>query len=108
VDKVETALSNVAKELAALSQARLALTDAEISELEEQLGQLKAQRTGQIEAHARLDAYLPKTGTAYRCPNCWIRDGQQSLLKPIPFERPDEDILRCQTCGRDFGISLRR
>ena len=108
MDEVEIALSDVAKELAALSPARLAQTDAEIAELEQQLEQLKAQRDGQIHAHTRLDAYRPKVGVDYRCPNCWIRDGQQSLLKPIPLERPDQDILRCHTCGRDFGISLRR
>ena len=56
----------------------------------------------------RLNSYRPKVGaTDYRCPNCWIVDEKPGLLKSIPFERPDEDIMRCPTRGRDFGISLR-
>ena len=52
--------------------------------------------------------YQPKAGaTDYRCPNCWMREAQSIRLKPIPFERPDEDIMRCPNRGRDFGISLR-
>jgi hypothetical protein len=108
MDKVETELLRVARELAIASQSRLLQTTAEIAELESQLRQLKAQRDGQLDAHARLDIYRPNAGGAgYRCPNCWISDGQSVLLKPIPFARPDEDILRCLNCGRDFGISLR-
>lgn len=98
---VSTALMEVATELTALSQTRLRQTNEEIEDLQAQLRQLKAQRDGQ------LDAYQPKVGTDYLCPNCWIKDGQRSTLTPIPFERADEDIMRCPTCGRDFGISLR-
>jgi hypothetical protein len=36
-----------------------------------------------------------------------MREAQSIRLKPIPFERPDEDIMRCPNRGRDFGISLR-
>jgi hypothetical protein len=104
---VSTVLMEVATELTAASQARLRQTHDEIEDLEAQLRQLKAQRDGQLDARKRLDAYQPKVGTDYLCPNCWIKDGQRSTLTPIPFERADEDIMRCPTCGRDFGISLR-
>ena len=109
MDEVEAELVKVAKELATAFQSQLEQTSAEIAELEEQLRQLKARRDGQLDAQARLGTYRPnKVGTTdYRCPNCWIVDGQSTLLKPIPFERPNEDIMRCPTCGRDFGISLR-
>ena len=108
VDEVEVELMKVARELASASQSRLLHTTAEIAELEGQLRQLKAQRDGQLDAKGRLNSYMPKAGPVdYRCPNCWIRDAQSVLLKPIPFKRPDEDIMRCPTCGRDFGISLR-
>jgi hypothetical protein len=108
MDEVEVKLMNVARELAAVSQSRLQVTATEIAELEEQLRQLKAQRYGQLDAQGRLDSYHPKTGAEeYRCPNCWIRDGQSTLLKSIPFERPEQDVMRCPSCGRDFGISLR-
>ena len=108
MDKVEFELLKVARELAAASQARLLHTNAEIAELEEQLQQLRAQRDGQLDAHGRLNSYQPKAGaTDYRCPNCWMREAQSIRLRPIPFERPDEDIMRCPSCGRDFGISLR-
>ena len=108
MDAVESELLKVARQLAAASELRLRHTTAEIAELEVQLRQLRAQRDGQIDAEGRLNSYRPKVGaTDYRCPNCWIVDGKPSLLKSIPFERPDEDILRCPTCGRDFSISLR-
>jgi len=108
MDEVEVKLMNVARELAAVSQSRFLVTAAEIADLEEQLRQLKAQRAGQLDAQGRLESYHPKSGTEeYRCPNCWIRDRQSTLLKPIPFERPEQDVMRCPTCGRDFGISLR-
>ena len=108
MDEVEAELVKVARELACASQSQLKHTVAEISEVEEQLRQLKARRDGQLDVQARLDSYRPKVGAAdYRCPNCWIVDGYPTLLKPIPFDRPDEDIMRCPTCGRDFGISLR-
>jgi hypothetical protein len=104
---VSTALLEVATELMAASQARLRQTHDEIEDLEAQLRQLKAQLDGQLDAGKRLNAYQPKVGTDYLCPNCWIKDDQRSTLMPIPFVRADEDILRCYTCGRDFGISLR-
>ena len=108
MDEIEAELVKVAREIAAASQSRLKHTTAEIADLEEQLRLLKARQEGQLDAQARLACYRPKDGAAeYRCPNCWIVDGYPTLLKPIPFERPDEDILRCPTCGRDFGISLR-
>ena len=108
MDDIETDLTKIARELASASQTRLCLTLAEIADLEEQLRALKAQRDGQLDSEGRLKSYRPKAGAVdYRCPNCWIKDGQSSLLKAIPLERPDEDILRCPTCGRDFGISLR-
>ena len=108
MDEVETELLTVARELAAGSELRLEHTTAEIAELEEQLRQLRAQRDGQLDAQGRLNSYRPKVSeTDYRCPNCWIVDGKSALLKSIPFERPDKDIMRCPTCGRDFGISLR-
>ena len=108
MDEVETELLTVARELAAGSELRLEHTTAEIAELEEQLRQLRAQRDGQLDAQGRLNSYQPKVGdTDYQCPNCWIVDGKPALLKSIPFERPDQDIMRCPTCGRDFGISLR-
>jgi hypothetical protein len=102
MDEVETELLTVARKL------RLEHTTAEIAELEEQLRQLRAQRDGQLDAQGRLNSCQPKVGdTDYQCPNCWIVDGKPALLKSIPFERPDQDIMRCPTCGRDFGISLR-
>lgn len=108
MDEVEFKLLKVARDLAAASESRLRLTTGEIAELEEQLRQLRAQRDGQLDAQGRLSSYRPKVdATEYRCPNCWIVDGKPALLKSIPFERPDEDIMRCPTCGRDFGISLR-
>jgi hypothetical protein len=108
MDEVESKLLKVARDLAADSESRLRYTTGEIAELEEQLRQLRAQRDGQLDAQGRLDAYRPKVGaTEYRCPNCWIVDGRPALLKSIPFEKPDEDIMRCPACGRDFGISLR-
>jgi hypothetical protein len=108
MDEVESELLKVAKVLAAASELRLGDTTAEIAELEEQLRRLRTQRDGQLDAQGRLNSYRPKvSGTDYRCPNCWIVDGKPALLKSIPFERPGEDILRCPTCGRDFGISLR-
>jgi hypothetical protein len=105
--KVSIALMDVATELAAASRARQRQTNDEIEDLEAQLRQLTEQRDGQIDARKRLDAYQPKVGTDYLCPNCWVKDGRRSPLTPIPFERADEDIMRCHTCGRDFGISLR-
>ena len=108
MDEVEVKLMNVARELADVSRSRLQVTTAEIAELEEQLRQLKAQRAGQLDAQGRLESYHPKSGAEeYRCPNCWIRDRQSTQLKSIPFERPEQDIMRCPACGRDFGISLR-
>lgn len=107
MDEVEAELSKIARELAARSQSQLAQSAAEIAELEEQLQQLKARREGQLDAQGRLQSYRPKVGVEYQCPNCWIVDGQPSRLKAIPFERPNEDIMRCATCGRDFGVSLR-
>lgn len=108
MDRVEIELARVAKELAAASQFLLLRTTAEIAELEEQLRQLRAQRDGQVNAHARVESYHPRAAEAeYRCPNCWIRDGQSTALTPITFENPHDDILRCSACGRDFGLSLR-
>jgi hypothetical protein len=108
MDEVENKLMNVARELAAVSQSRLQVTTVEIRELEEQLRQLKAQRDGQLDAQGRLGSYHPKTvAKEYGCPNCWIRDRQSTLLKSILFERPEQDVMRCPACGRDFGISLR-
>jgi len=78
MDRVEIELARVAKELAAASQSLLMQTAAEIAELEEQLRQLRAQRDGQLNAHARVESYQPR-----------------------------DDILRCRACGRDFGLSLR-
>ena len=106
--EIEAELIKVARELATASHSRLNHTSAEVAELEEQLRQLKARRDGQLDAQTRLGTYRPKVGIAgYKCPNCWIVDGKQTLLNSIPFERPDEDIMRCPTCGDDFGISLR-
>jgi predicted RNA-binding Zn-ribbon protein involved in translation (DUF1610 family) len=107
MDEVESELLKVATELAAASELRLEHTAAEIGELEEQLRQLRAQREGQLDAQSRLNSYRPISATDFRCPNCWIVDGKPALLKSIPFERPGEDIMRCPSCGRDFGISLR-
>ena len=108
MDEVESKLLQVAWDLAANSESRLLQTTGEIAELEEQLRQLRAQRDGQLDAQGRLDAYRPKVGaTDYRCPNCWIVDGKPALLRSIPFDKADEDIMRCPACGRDFGISLR-
>ena len=108
MDEVGSKLLKVARELAAASESRLRHTKVEIEDLEEQLRQLRAQRDGQLDAQGRLNSYQPKVdATDYQCPNCWIVDGKPALLKSIPFERPDEDIMRCPTCGRDFGISLR-
>ena len=108
MDEVENKLMNAARELAAVSQSRLQVTTAEIGELEEQLRQLKAQREGQVDAQGRLRLLPSKNGGEEdRCPNCWIRDRESTLLKSIPFERPEQDVMRCPACGRDFGISLR-
>ena len=108
MEKLKSELLKVARELAAASESRLRHTTVEIAELEEQLRQLRAQRDGQLDAQGRLNSYQPKvSATDYQCPNCWIVDGKPALLKSIPFERPDQDIMRCPTCGRDFGISLR-
>lgn len=105
----EIELRRIAWELAAASQSQLTKTAAEISELEEELRLLKARLAGQLDAQARLNTYVPRIGPFdYVCPNCWIVDGASVLLKPLPFTRPSEDILRCVACGRDFGISLRR
>lgn len=108
LNDAEAELAKVARVLAARSEARLAQTVAEIVDLEEQLQQLKARRDGQRDAQGRLKNYRPKVGLSeYLCPNCWIIDGQSSTLRAIPFERPNEDIMRCGTCGHDFGVSLR-
>lgn len=98
----------MAARLAESSQSLVARTTAEIAEVEEHLRLLKAQRDGQLNAGGRLATYQPNIGPGdYQWPKCWIVDGQSSRLNPIPFEKPDEDILRCRTCGRDFGVSLR-
>ncbi len=107
-DEVEVQLTTIAKELAAGSQARLLQTTAEIAELEEQLRQLRTQRDGQLNAYKRLDSYRPRAAAVeYLCPNCWVSEGQSIPLKPILLGRPEDDVLRCPACGRDFGISLR-
>jgi len=106
--KVELVLLEIARNLAAQSQARLITTTAELAELEEQARQLEARREGQRNAYRRLEAYQPRAGSIeYRCPNCWIIDGRSIPLKPILYGKPEDDILRCPACGRDFGISLR-
>jgi hypothetical protein len=108
-DHVEAGLANIAKEIAAGAHTRLLQTTAEIAELEHQLGQLKAQRDGQIHAFSRLESYRPRAGaTDFRCPSCWIADGRSIPLKPIMLADAADDILRCPACGRDFGFTLRR
>src|SRR5688572_17494736 len=108
MDKVETQLTNVARGLAADLRSRFRQTAAEISELEHQLGQLKAQHAGERDAEIRLASYHPQINPGlYRCPNCWLTDGRQVPLKPVLFPKLHEDILRCPSCGRDFGISVR-
>ena len=106
MNQVEAELLRVATDLAAVSESRLAQTNAEIAELEEQLRQLQARRDGQLDVKGRLLSYRPKSGPVeYQCPNCWIVDGERSLLRTISLPAPSEDVMRCPTCGRDFGIS---
>jgi hypothetical protein len=108
MDKVETQLRNVARNLAAALQSRFHQTAAEISELEGQLRQLKVQHAGEREAQVRLASYLPHVNPgAYGCPNCWLTEGKDIHLSLVIFHRTHEDILRCFSCGRDFGISVR-
>ena len=104
MDPIETELLKAARDLMATSQTRLRDTVAEIADLEAQLTYLRAQRDGQLDAGMRLQTYRPKGGTgAYLCPSCWIGLGQQVPLAFIRFG--SEDVMRCPSCGRDFGIS---
>jgi predicted nucleic acid-binding Zn-ribbon protein len=106
VDPIEAELLKAARDLMVTSQTRLRDTVAEMAELEEQLTQLQAQRDGQLDAGMRLQTYRPRSGTGvYLCPNCWIGLGQQVPLALIRFG--SEDVMRCPSCGRDFGISPR-
>ena len=100
MDKVEIQLRNVARHLADGLRSRFQQTAAEIADLEEQLHKLKAE--------IRLAAYRAQAVPGvYRCPNCWLSEGKAVPLKPVRFQRPREDVLRCFSCGRDFGISVR-
>jgi rubrerythrin len=103
VDPIEAELLKAASALMATSQTRLRDTAEEIADLEAQLAYLRAQRDGQLDAGMRLQTYRPKGGTGvYLCPNCWIGLGQQVPLAFIRFG--NEDVMRCPSCGRDFGI----
>ena len=106
MNPIEAELLRAARDLMATSQTRLRDTLVEIAELEEQLMQLQAQRDGQLDASMRLQTYRPKGATGvYLCPNCWIGMGQHVPLALIRFGT--EDVMRCPSCGRDFGVFRR-
>lgn len=109
MDVIEVELITVAREIARASQQQLAQTAAEMAELERQLLQLKTQWEGQLHADTRAVAYRPRLGAReYACPNCWIIYGQSFVLTPVLFNSSSESVLRCQSCGRDFGLITNR
>ena len=105
MDDIENELLKAAADLAAFSKSQLKATSDEITELQEQLLELKAKHHGQIHAEARLETYRARLGESrYSCPHCWIVYGQARELTPIHVADPDEDIMRCHDCGHDFSM----
>ena len=108
-DIIEVELLTVAREIAQSAQHQLSQTATEMAELERQLLQLKIQWEGQLHADTRVAAYRPKLAAReYACPNCWIVYGQAFVLIPVAFNSPTESVLRCQSCGRDYGLLTNR
>jgi hypothetical protein len=108
MNRIESELFAAANEIAAASSHRLSTTALEMVELERQLSQLKTQWEGQLHANSRAASYCPSAGNRhYTCPNCWITYGQTSLLAPVDLSASEELLLRCGSCGRDYGIVAR-
>ena len=105
MDPIDLELKNVARELARLFQGQVSSTALEISELRAQLQKAESRYRSQIDSHARLGSYVPSTGgSAYRCPNCWISEGEAVVLQSFKSVDTAEHFLRCPQCNRDFGI----
>jgi DNA-directed RNA polymerase subunit M/transcription elongation factor TFIIS len=75
-----------------------------ISELEVQLGSLRASLLLATEAEARSENFAPTLEGNYPCPQCWVRDGNSSSLKPTSGANPDTDYFACSKCGYDLEI----
>ena len=104
MDLIDLELKNVTRELSRLFQGQVSSTALEISELRRQLQKAESRYCSQLNAQARLGSYVPSTGSAYRCPNCWISEGVAVALQSLESVGTAEHFLRCPQCNRDFGI----
>jgi hypothetical protein len=75
-----------------------------ISELEVQLASLRASLSLAAEAERRSENFGPTLEGNYQCPQCWVRDGNSTSLKPTSGANPDRDYFDCSKCGYDLEI----
>lgn len=86
-------------------EGEIEVTLSEIRELERRLSEATARLKNQANVQQRLSLFEANADRLL-CPHCWIVDGTSSTLEPMRFDNPDDDVLRCHVCGRDYGVSL--
>ena len=94
---------NTAQEAAKSAEQRIAYLDAELAEVEKQKANIDEKRAAARIAFERLANYPVTRGTDYLCPLCWVEDGKDSLLRPVP-SHDRNDIFRCRVCHYEAVI----
>lgn len=99
---VAAELAKAAAHYARVFEGEIEVTLSEIRELERRLSEASARLKNQVNVQQRLRLF-ESNADRFVCPHCWIMDGTSSTLEPMRFDNPDDDVLRCQECGRDYG-----
>ena len=90
-------ISDLAAQMAEESQQRAATLQAKLQEIEAQRTEVQAELDAAKLARQRLANFQVQIGLNFQCPQCWIYNGVQSSLRPIP-SGTGEDVFRCDIC----------
>ena len=91
----------IARELRARAEALV----PEHKRVAAEAARLEAEMKAAGGATDRLMRFTPVLGGSPQCPRCFVADGKQSRLTPIPGAGPGNDRLKCSVCGNEFSVS---
>jgi hypothetical protein len=97
--ELRRAAAHFARQFEAQSEETL----REIGNLERRLAEANKKLDNQANAQQRLTVFEANADRCL-CPYCWIVEGSSNPLEPMRFDDPDDDVLRCHQCGRDYGV----